>query len=440
MLRKLKSFFTKNKVISKAVDEVFEANKRVRTPVQNLSLGMYVADLDISWLESPFLFQGFMIETEAELEQLRDVCEYVYIDVSRQTKRKATRPDSSRLTDNEPLMIAKPPQRLSCFEQEIARAQSVYKETGKTVSYFMNKIALGDGVDGKLARESVSACVNSVLHSPDAMLWLMQLKNKDEYTAQHSLNICVLSIVLGRYLGFSEQKLNYVGLCGMMHDMGKILVPAEILNKPGKLDAEELEVMKSHTTLGYELLKSSEHMYYGAVETALMHHERVDGQGYPRRVMANGLSIYTRIVAVADVYDAITSDRVYQQGLTHHQATKIMLDESGGHLDPDLVIKFIESIGVYPPGCYVELSDGSIALVVEESARYKLRPKVLIILDQDKNFIDASIIDLSKMISDRQGYILSIKAIINPADYQINREKYYRQGVIQRGFTKRGWV
>ncbi len=436
MWQKLKAFFFKNKRTNKSSASTTESSQRVKVMVQNLALGMYVVELDIPWLESPFLFQGFSIDTEDELEQLRELCEYVYIDSELSKQRRL----SKRKQDNERLIFTRPEKPLSSFEQEISRAESVYKETGKTVSYFMNKIALGSGIDGKLARESVSACVNSVLHSPDAMLWLMQLKHKDEYTAQHSLNICILSIVLGRYLGLPEQKLNYLGLCGMMHDMGKILVPAEILNKPGKLDAEEMELMKSHTRLGYDLLKSSEHMYYGAAETALSHHERVDGKGYPRQVLSTGLSLFTRIVAVADVYDAITSDRVYQQGINHHQATKIMLDLSGSHLDAELVLKFIESIGVYPPGCYVELSDGCIAVVVEESTRYKLRPKILVILDQDKNFIEGPVLDLSKMISDTGGHILSVKAIVNPADYQINSEKYYRQGVVQRGFSRRGLV
>ncbi len=124
----------------------------------------------------------------------------------------------------------------------------------------------------------------------------------------------MLSIVLGRHIGLPEQQLNNVGLCGMMHDIGKMLVPLEVLNKPGRLEGEELQLMQSHTTLGYDLLKSSDGMFYGAVETALTHHERMDGQGYPRQITSTGLSHYSNIVAIADIYDAITSDRVYQKG------------------------------------------------------------------------------------------------------------------------------
>jgi HD-GYP domain-containing protein (c-di-GMP phosphodiesterase class II) len=436
MRQKILDFFKKTK--RRRVSEMYSSLELVQTPVQNLMLGMYVSELDIPWLESPFLFQGFFIETEQDLQILRETCQYVYVDASKQKKRKAhTKLDSKRL-DSTPSVFGKPQERLGSFESEIGKAENNYKETGVIVSSFMDKIATGEGIDTKLAKEAVSACVNSVLHSPDAFLWLTQLKHKDEYTAQHSLNVCVLSIVLGRQVGLTEQKLNQVGLCGMMHDMGKMLIPLEVLNKPGRLDEGELAIMQSHTTLGYELLTSSENMFYGAVETALTHHEHMNGKGYPRKINATGLSFYSNIVAIADMYDAITSDRVYKKGKTHHEATKTMLDVSGSHLDSRLVVKFIESLGAYPPGSFVELSNGCIALVVEENSRFKLWPKVLLILDKDKNSLEEIILDLSKVLpdSDDSEAMISIRAIINPEDYQISREKYYHQGVVHKGFAR----
>ena len=139
------------------------------------------------------------------------------------------------------------------------------------------------------------------------------------------------------------------------------------------------------------------------------------------------MSYYSNIVAIADMYDAITSDRVYQKGRTHHEATKIMLDVSGQHLDSELVVKFIESLGVYPPGSYVQLNNGAIALVVEESSQFKLRPKVLLILDQNKNPIAPQVIDLSVTLTDSSENMLSIRGIISPSDYQIDSRKYYQE-------------
>ncbi|MCK4840621.1 MAG: HD-GYP domain-containing protein [Methylococcales bacterium] len=446
MWQKILEFFTKKKKkkkkklvsVSASALEENSSIMLIQTPVQNLMIGMYVAELDIPWLESPFMFQGFLVETEKELEKLRKTCQYVYVDSSKQKKRKIntnTKIKSNQL-GGQALIFGKPPKRLGTFEKEILRAELNYKDTGILVCGFMDKIVSDGSIDAKLAKEAVSTCVNSILHSPDAFLWLSQLKHKDQYTAQHSLNVCVLSIVLGRHIGLNELHLNQVGLCGMMHDMGKMLVPLEVLNKPAILEEDELEIMRSHTTLGYELLKSSDDMFYGAVETALTHHEHLDGKGYPRKINSNNMSYYSNIVAIADMYDAITSDRVYRKGRTHHVATKAMLDVSGSHLDAELVVKFIESLGVYPPGCFVELNNGSVAIVVEQNSRFKLRPKVMMILDEDKNSIEGSVIDISEMVFDKSGSVLSIKAIINPDDYQIDSEKYYQQGVIQKGFSK----
>lgn len=435
MWGKLAGFLKKEKVISN--EDTFSAVDIVHTQAQDLMLGMYVTELDIPWLESPFLFQGFLIETPEQLDQLRDTCQYVYIDVTKQKRRKNDAKAGLASEESKPLKFGKPPERLGSFEKEIGNAEKTYKETGIIVAGFMDKIANGGGVDTKLAKEAVQACVSSVLHSPDAFLWLSQLKHKDEYTAQHSLNVCVLSIVLARHLGLQEEVLNNVGLCGMMHDMGKMLVPLEVLNKPGRFNDDELKIMQSHTTLGYELLKSSDGMFFGAVETALTHHEHMDGRGYPKKINANRLSSYSNIVAVADIYDAITSDRVYQKGRTHHEATNIMLDVSGSHLNSQLVVKFIESLGAYPPGCFVELNSGSVAVVLEVSGKYKLRPKILVILDEEKNVIDEVVVDLAALVLDSSGNPLSIKMIIDPKIYNIDTEKYYQQGVLQKGFSQK---
>jgi HD-GYP domain-containing protein (c-di-GMP phosphodiesterase class II) len=416
---------------------LYSSLTKVYTPVSQLTIGMYVIELDRPWLETPFQFQGFEIKSKAEIQAIRNVCEYVYIDLTKKKKGAPSASISSPSSIHSYLAYGPPPQKLSQFEHEINRAAEVYEETEIVISDFMEKIAKGGGIDTKLAKQAVAACVNSVLHSPDAMLWMTQLKNKDKYTAQHSMNVCVLSIVLGRHLNLSEMALNNVGLCGMMHDMGKMLVPLEILNKPGVLEPHEMQIMQSHTNLGYELLKSSQDMYPGAVEVAWTHHERLDGKGYPRQITNNTISHFSKIVTVVDMYDAITSDRVYQKGRTHLEATNILSSMSGSHLDPLLVIKFIESLGVYPPGCVVEMTNGSIAIVVEVNEKIKLRPKIIILLDEDKNVVPEEVVlDLSKMITDRSGDFYTIKGIVKPEDWNIDSSKYYQEGVLQKGFAR----
>lgn len=221
---------------------------KVYTSVRDLRTGMYITELDRPWLESPFLFQGFELKSEDDIEAVRAVCEFVYVDMTKTKTRNGVRSIASSIASSPdlPNVISQdpPPPKLGQFKQEISRAENIYHSTGVLVADFMDKIAKGGGVDSQMAKLAVAQCVDSVLHSPDAMLWLSQLKSKDEYTSQHSLNVCVLSIVLARHLNFSEMHLNIVGLCALMHDMGKMLVPLEILNKPGMLLPEELEIMR----------------------------------------------------------------------------------------------------------------------------------------------------------------------------------------------------
>jgi len=245
----------------------------------------------------------------------------------------------------------------------------------------------------------------------------------------------MLSIVLGRHIGLPEQELRNLGLCGMMHDMGKMLIPVSILNKPAELDPDELEIMKTHTTLGAELLKSSDNMFYGAIETALTHHERIKGQGYPQGLKDSGVSFYSNVVAIADTYDALTSDKVYKKGMTHLEATKILYQQAGQQFDRPLVSKFIESLGVFPPGCYVQLSDNRIALVLEVNEESKLRPRVMTIMDRYMNPVKEMVVNLDKVLTDSKGKPLRIQGIIAPEAFNINRKKHFQEGVIRKGFA-----
>ena len=193
--------------------------------------------------------------------------------------------------------------------------------------------------------------------------------------------------------------------------------------------------MQSHTTLGHELLKSSPDMYAGAIEVAHSHHERLDGKGYPRQLRNVDMNLFTKIVTIADIYDAMTSDRVYQKGRTHLEATKVMFDLMGQHVDETLVIKFVESLGVYPPGCFVGMTNGAVALVIEGNDQLRLRPKVMLLLDEDKNPVPEKIIDLSLLPEDDLGHVYTIRCIVKAHDYNIDSAKYYQEGILQRGFV-----
>ena len=399
---------------------------------EHLTLGMYIAKLDCPWLDSPFKLQGFNVTTERELQVVRSRCHHVYVDRTRQSKLSL---DAKTTAVGKAVVIGTARKKKGSFETEIARATTTYLDTGRLVADFMQTVKDGGSIDSKQAKEAVASSVNSILHSPDAHLWLTQLKKKDEYTAQHSLNVCMLSIVLGRHIGLPEGELRNLGICGMMHDMGIMLIPSAIVNKTSELTEEESVIMKTHTTLGAELLKSSKDMFHGAIETALTHHERIRGQGYPRGLTDAKVSYYSNIIAIVDTYDALTSDRSYRKGMTHLEATQVLYQQAGEYFDHVLVSKFIESLGVFPPGCYVQLSDDRVALVLEANDESKLRPRVLTVVDRQMNSIEEISVDLDKVLLDASGQPLQIQSIVNPDSFNIDRLKHFKESAIGRGLA-----
>ena len=399
------------------------AENLVQVNVKELKIGMYVSKLDRPWLESSFLFQGFELKKAADITEVQRQCEFVYIDIEKQSKSIKLDVKRGNWADK-----GKAPKRTSSFKEEFSYAQSVFHETSDLVKGFMEEISLGRAINVEIAKKSVAQCVQSVIKSPDALMWLTQLKNRDEYTAQHSMNVCILSIALGRQINLPEESLEEVGLCGMMHDMGKMKIPLEVLNKPGRLNEDEFEIMNSHTTLGWKMLMDQKGMPGIVIDTAYTHHERLDGKGYPRGLTAEKIPLLIRIVTIVDMYDAIASDRVYKKGRTHLEAIKIMTESSGTHLDSKLVIKFIESLGIYPPGNIVEMTNGEIAVVIESHPTQKLKPKVTMLLDEDKKRVKPRLVDLSKMDLDATGNSYQIKRIVRSDEYDIDMALLYKMG------------
>lgn len=412
-----------------------EDAERVYMPVQQLALGMYVVGLGKPWVETSFAGQGFELQTEEELEAVKKVCEFVYVDKSKERKPESMRAVADDMLAAQNGDFRPPPPRISDFAEEFTRAEKVHRQVRALVADVMDGVEQGRTVDCKLVKAAVAECVDSILHSPDAFLWLSQLKNPGDYTAQHSMNVCVLAIVLGRHLGLSAANLSHIGLCGMLFDVGKMRLPAWLLNKQGKLNAEEQAIMRSHTSLGYEVLVSCETLYPGVAQAALLHHEALDGSGYPNRVPQQDIPFFTRVVAIADVYDAITSDRIYQPGRTHLEAINSISNLSGSRLDGALVAKFIEALGVYPPGVVVKMSNDAIGIVVEVNEKSKLRPKVIMLMDGERRPMYERVVDLAQMPLDALGRVLAIKSIVKAKDYGIDIAKYYHQGILHKGFA-----
>jgi putative nucleotidyltransferase with HDIG domain len=366
------------------------AIKRVR--VDQLKPGMYIHDLNCGWLHHGFLRQQFLLRSEGQVAKLHHQGMHdVYIDTGKgadvpgaPTEAEVQQALQDRLEASGIQKAALPTARVAQKEEAVA-AQRILGEAQGVVKDMMQDIRLGKQVDPARALPVVDEINASVLRNPGALLSLGRLKQADTYTFQHCVSVCALLVSFSHALGLDAQAVREAGLGGLLHDVGKMKIPLEILNKPGRLTREEFATMKSHATLSRELLQGTPGISETVVRIASEHHEKVGGCGYPLGLRGEGISQSGRMAAIVDVYDALTSNRVYHKSMEPSEALKKLLEWSGDHLDGELVQHFIRALGIYPVGSLVRLSDGTLAVVVEQHEDL-LRPTVRVIYDAERGY------------------------------------------------------
>lgn len=385
---------------------------------------MYVCELDRPWLESECLFQGFYIETEAQLREAKAgclrQCKHVFIDTQKGIDLDPNAPVGGGVS-------GKRHARTVPVEAELAAAQRARGQARSFIDQVFQDIASGELPDLEQTRTVVNDLVESIMRNPDAQMCLSQLKDRDEYTAQHSVNVCVLSLTFGRHLGLDREALNLLGTGALLHDIGKLKTPLEILNKPGRLTDEEFRIMKEHPNHGRELLARIPGMPPEAIDVAFSHHERLQGHGYPRGLSGNEISRWSKMVAIVDVYDAITSDRCYHDGMAPTEALTRMYEWRVRDFDPQLLEQFIQCIGIYPIGSLVELTSGEVGVVISVNSQLRLRPKVALVLDADKSpYFPSRVLDLATLDqnADRQ---CAVARVLEPGAFNVDVQQQLRE-------------
>jgi putative nucleotidyltransferase with HDIG domain len=367
-------------------------------PVQ-LQLGMYVCMLDRPWLETPFLFQGFLLSHDDDLFALRSLCDYVYVDLL------LTRVDVSGLKPLKAISGLGPrayPVTVD-IELEIGRASKAYSRSLKEIKHILHCIHDHHNIDIEKMIVAIRGCLDSVIRNPSALLWLTRIKHVDQYTAEHCVNVGIQAMALGRHLGLGIKHMELLGLCGMLHDVGKMRLDQDILNKAGRLTIEEVHHVRLHPVMGRDVLSEDPKVPQEVINVAYSHHERTDGLGYPDQLPAGSLDFYTRAITVVDAYDAMTSRRCYSVGMSPAEALKILYNNVGTQFDENLVIKFIECIGLYPPGSLVEMNTGEVGIVISVSPLRRLSPKVALLLDSQKRPMQQLVVDLMYEPSAKDG-------------------------------------
>jgi len=302
--------------------------------------------------------------------------QHCWIDVSKGQDVAAEKPQAPAVADLANLKQPQEPkrQRVS-LSDELQQAARLRARSAEAMRRMFTEVRLGNAIEPGECVSLVDDIVESINRHPDALLSLARLKNADEYTYLHSVAVCALMVTLGRQLGLDDAQCREAGMAGMLHDLGKAAMPQEVLNKPGKLTPAEFAIIKQHPVRGYEMLLAGGAVSEDAMDVCRHHHERMDGTGYPDALAGEQISLLSRMGAVCDVYDAVTSDRPYKAGWDPAQALAQMATWKG-HFDPMVFQSFVKSIGIYPTGSLVRMRSGRLAVVLDQNRSALTKPRV----------------------------------------------------------------
>lgn len=404
----------------------------LKMPTSDLEVGMFVSALDRPWLDTPFMIQGFRIETRAQIESLREHCEYVFID-TRQSRQRVAPVRKAASHRRQPLEQIFRDRRLqsyndeAAFDKEQPRAAAALEALSSDMAAIYDSAAREGRVDPIRLRKAVEPLIDSVSRNPDACLWMARLKHHDEASYGQSLSAGIWSVALGRELGMSRQDLRSMAMGGMLMDIGKLHVDAEILRRPEPLDTDAAALMQAHVQHGLRIIENSGIINPDVINMVAHHHERWDGSGYPGRLKAEQIPAVGQMAAIVDTYSALTSPRHYASAQSPSSAIRTLYEARNTDFQAELVEAFIRAVGVYPAGTLVELSSGEVAVVVSEYRVRRLRPRVLALLNAHKEPLpNPRPLDLHDNGKARREPPPSILRSLEPGAYGIDLESLSR--------------
>lgn len=358
--------------------------------VEQLKPGVFVADFNCGWLHHPFLSDRTKLETD---KQIQKVIKYgireLYIDTDKglDIDDAPTRREADQQIQSEFGRLHAPaaaPNGSGGFKAELARAHQLVGEAKLTTKKLMHDVKLGKRMEMNQVESTVDKMTDSILRNKDALVSLLRIKEVDEYTYVHSISVSALCISFAQGLGFDSTKIKQIGIGGLLHDIGKMKVPLDILNKPGPLSEKEFEVMKRHVKDGESALQQYPNLDQECTCVTSHHHERLDGTGYPDGLKGNEISEFGQIAAIVDIYDALSSERCYKNAMPPTDALKKLFEWSQTYLNRELVEKFIAHLGIYPIGTLVRLENLLLAVVIDHGEKNLLHPVVRVVYDVKK--------------------------------------------------------
>ena len=383
-------------------EELYESECQV-DPAE-LQIGHFVSRLDRPWRDSPFPLEGVMILSEDTQSWFVENCGWVVIDLLR--GRNGYRPPSARQyrhRGREPAVQNTDPdapvnmlRRARLTEDSVHEAIDCHDLLYRQAAVLIDSLKKSGRVDVEQARLGLRKIAGSLESNIAAMVWLTRIRHADEHTAEHSVNVAILAMGLARSLEWEDEEVERTGLAGLLHDLGKMRLDPDIINKHGELTAEESAHVRQHSRIGYELLRDDERIHPDVSRAVLEHHERPDGKGYPEGKPAGALLPLSNLIAVVNVYDAMTSQRPYQSAISHHETLGVLWRERQRRFDAGMVEKLIQFLGWVTPGILVRLSSGDYAVVLQTSQEHRLWPVVRRLRRGGGGYAGAERIDLAR--------------------------------------------
>lgn len=374
--------------------------------VNDARLGMYLQEICGSWMQHPFWKQSFKLIETKDLHTLQNCgVDEIWIDTSLGLDVDSgvtafTQNEEISKIENELKKIVQTPLATTVpvsLQNELIAAKKLHNKAKEAVTSIFTDVRMGNTLNVDETVSLVDELNQSITRNPAALISLSRLKNADDYTYLHSIAVCVLMIALGRQLGLKDDVLRQAGVAGLLHDIGKIFIPHEILNKPGKLTDDEFNIVKGRPLKGWETLNNCAGISELALDVCRHHHERVDGMGYPDKLSGETLTLFARMGAICDVYDAITSNRCYKKGWEPAESIRKMAEWKNGHFDEDIFHAFVKTVGIYPTGTLLKLKSGRLGVVTDQSKKSLVMPIVKVFFSTRSNaHIQQEIVDLSK--------------------------------------------